>query len=137
MLLQLSGSCSSYLRCPLALLIGAGRGSTLDRLSLSARGSGLALPAVLLGRLGSLGSGVIGRALLQLLGNGVLVVASIGLLAGGHRDVELIGVTQSILVGHQTGVGVAGLVRVHTSVVQAQVVLVSAVPALQQVSEFP
>ena len=124
-------------RRPLALLVRAGRrrrrrlgNGRLGRLSLA-----LALAGRL--RLGGLGDGFLdglrdGGTLLQLLGDGILVIANVGIDPTNvrHRDAELLAVPDSLLVGHVLGIGVASLVGVNTSIVQAQVVLVCLVPAL-------
>ena len=101
-----------------------------------ARSSGLALPAGgLLGRLGLIldvgddgGSG----NLLELLGNGILVVGcSLGSLFGLRvGDGEAISVVASLIICHVLGRYVASLVRVDTSVIETQVPLVGVVPGL-------
>lgn len=126
-------------RCPPPLLIRAGRRSDLWRLYLSGRGGGLALAGGS-GLLGGLGWGFLlvlrggGGNLLQLLGNGILVIDGISLSSGllelWHGDMEVLGVLKRLLIAHVLGQGVAVLVGVNTSIVEAQVVLVGIVPAL-------
>lgn len=120
-------------RCPLALLVRAGaRTSGGGRSALGGLDLALALAGCL--GLGSLASGLLHRngSQLQLLSDGSVVVGSVTLDATnvGHGDVELLAVADGLLIGHLLGGQVASLVRVDTSVVQAQVVLVRLVPAL-------
>lgn len=128
--------------CSLALLrLRARRSlSDLSRLRLGGgRGGGFAwFATILLGGLGGLGCWDFllrllwdGVLLLELLGNGILIIASsfLNVARGGHLDVEVISILDGLLVGHVLGVGVAVLVRVHTGVVEAEVVLVGVVPA--------
>ena len=71
----------------------------------------------------------IGGGTLQLLGDSILLIGGLVLIAR-EGDVELLGVLQSLVVIHALGLGVAILVRVNTSIVESEVVLVGLVPAL-------
>lgn len=73
--------------------------------------------------------------MLELLGDGILVISrslglSVSILELWHGDSILIGVLERLIICHVLGQWIASLIGVDLGVVQAQVVLVSIVPAL-------
>jgi hypothetical protein len=119
-------------RCPSALLIGAGRG---DNGRVRDGGSGgvslaLATTGTLLRSARSVAWDRSLSNLLELLGDGVVVVGCTGVLELGHWDAEVLSVLESLIVAHVLGKRVASLVGVNPGVVKTQVVLVGIIPAL-------
>lgn len=123
----------------LLVLWGLGRRASSLLIGASWRGLGSLHNGGVGGRCGSLplaGSGLLGRLglVLELFGDGVVVIGrSLGsgiVLDGGHGNLEIIRVFESLLVAHVLGQRVAGLVGVNAGIVETEVVLVGGVPAL-------
>lgn len=124
----------------LLVLWGLGRRASSLLIGASWRGLGSLHNGGVSGRCGSLplaGSGLLGRLglVLELFGDGVVVIgrslSSSGIvLDGGHGNLEIIRVFESLLVAHVLGQRVAGLVGVNAGIVETEVVLVGGVPAL-------